>query len=353
MAQFEARSLTVRYGAAVALHDLDLAIAAGEIFVLLGGSGSGKTTLLRCIGGFLPASEGRLTLAGEDITAMPPHRRPVNTMFQSFALFPHMTVAGNVAFGLRGLARAEKAARVAELLALVSLPGFGARRVAELSGGQQQRVALARSLAPRPRLLLLDEPFSALDSGLREATRRECLSVLRHLGTTAILVTHDQDEALSCADRIGVLHGGRLAQVGTPADLYERPASRFVAGFLGAANLIEAVAGERHADGGTRLDFPGGPVRVAGHRDPGQRVVMALRPERLRLGAGAAGDNVLHGTVEAASYRGSALDVAVRLADGPVLRVSQPLDRGLLGVPLPGSAATVSWPPDAAVLLAE
>ena len=349
MAQFAARALTVRYGPAVALDHLDLDIASGEIFVLLGGSGSGKTTLLRCAGGFLLADGGTITLGGQDITRLPAHLRPVNTMFQSYALFPHMDVAANIAFGLRRqkLPKTEIAARVEELLNLVRLPGFGARRIGQLSGGQQQRVALARSIAPRPALLLLDEPLSALDRGLRDETRTDLVALLRRFGTTAILVTHDQEEALATADRIGVLHQGRLAQVGTPAEIYQRPANRYVASFLGSANLLEATAGA-----GGRLDIPGG---VALPADPpraeGTRLHLALRPERLRLVAHAEGPNHLCGVIESSIYRGMALDVLVRLPGGGALRVTQPLAEGLATIPEPGAAACVAWQPDCCILL--
>jgi len=346
LARFAAQGLTVRYGAIEALGGLDLEIDSGEIFVLLGGSGSGKTTLLRCAGGFIAPDAGRILLDDRDITALPPHARPVNTMFQSYALFPHMDVAGNIGFGLRAMPRAARRERVAELLDLVRLPGFGPRRVTELSGGQQQRVALARSLAPRPRLLLLDEPFSALDRALRDATRAEFLELLRQLGTTAILVTHDQDEALTSADRIGVLDHGRLAQIGTPAELYERPANRFVAAFLGAANLLDAVV--RGHEGATLvLDIPGGIVRALGCAPAGARVTLALRPERIRMHAG----NGVEGVVETATYRGSALDVVLRLPGDARLRASQPLVDGLITPPPPGSAAAVSWQPNAAIVL--
>ena len=235
--------LTVRYGQAVALDRLDLAVRRDELFVLLGASGSGKTTLLRALAGFVRPQAGRIVLDGADLSALPPHRRPVNTMFQSYALFPHMTVAANIGFGLRqrGMSRAAARARVDAMLALVRLEGFGMRRPGELSGGQQQRVALARSLAPAPALLLLDEPLSALDQGLRRDTRAELVRLRRSLGVSFVLVTHDQDEALEMADRIGIMQGGRLAQVGTPAQLYEQPADRFVAAFLGAANILPCV----------------------------------------------------------------------------------------------------------------
>ena len=245
--------LSVRYGDWLALNALDLAIGKGELFVLLGGSGSGKTTLLRTLAGFLQPSTGRIMLGGRDITALPPHRRPVNTMFQSYALFPHMSVAANVGFGLRrqGMRGADLAARVRELLALVQMEAFADRKPDALSGGQRQRVALARSLAPRPDLLLLDEPLSALDRGLREATRAELVRVQRQLGTTFVVVTHDQDEALSMASRIGLLEKGRLAQVGTPTEIYERPATRSVAAFMGGGEH-PAGAGDGPGCGGAR-----------------------------------------------------------------------------------------------------
>ncbi len=267
----EVAGLSVRYGDWLALDRLDLGIAQGELFVLLGGSGSGKTTLLRALAGFIPPAAGRVTLGGRDITALPPYRRPVNTMFQSYALFPHMSVASNIGFGLRrqGVPRAEIDRRVAELLALVRLEDFAARRPDALSGGQRQRVALARSLAPRPDLLLLDEPLSALDRGLREATRTELVRVQRQLGTTFVLVTHDQEEALSMATRIGLLEKGRLAQVGTPMEIYERPVSRSVAAFMGAANILPARGARTRRD---RVAEPGR-RRAGGHGGAARRPI--------------------------------------------------------------------------------
>ena len=347
----DVEGLTVRYGPATALDRLDLGIAAGEMFVLLGGSGSGKTTLLRALGGFIQPSAGRIVLGGQDITRLPPHRRPVNTTFQSYALFPHMNVADNVAFGLRrqGMARAEIASRVAALLDLVRLGEFAARRPDALSGGQRQRVALARALAPRPRLLLLDEPMSALDRGLREQTRRELLRVQRETGTTFVLVTHDQDEALSMATRIGLLHAGRLAQVGTPAEIYERPASRYVAAFMGAANILPGrVRGRR----------PAGDARPGRHRPGGGRRPCTL-PGRRRgprgAAAGAAADRAGH------RCRGEHARLArwptaptAGIASGPRGPAAQ--RRRAAGVPVrwptapcgllpPGSAGVVSWAP--------
>ncbi len=345
------RGLRVRYGATLALDGLDLDLASGEILVLLGASGSGKTTLLRVAGGFLTPEAGTIALDGRDITALPPHRRPVSTMFQSYALFPHLNVADNVGYGLRrqGLRGADLRARVEDLLELVRLDGFGERRIHALSGGQQQRVALVRALAPGPQLLLLDEPLSALDRGLREETRAELVSLLRRTGTTAVMVTHDQEEALAIGDRIGLLNHGRLEQIGPPAELYERPATRFVAGFLGAANLLTAVVRSADADRttltlacGTEVTGPGSAL------SPGATVTLGVRPERLRIGTGT---NRLGGVVEGVAYRGAALDLALRLGGGGVLRLSKPLADGLGPMPVSGDAVTVTWESGASMLL--
>ena len=357
MADLEIAGLTVRYGPAVALDRLDLTINSGEMFVRLGGSGSGKTTLLRALGGFIEPAAGRVVLAGQDITRLPPHRRPVNTTFQSYALFPHMNVADNIGFGLRrqGVARAAIATRVRELLDLVRLAEFAGRKPDALSGGQRQRVALARALAPRPRLLLLDEPLSALDRSLREQTRQELLRVQRETGTTFVLVTHDQDEALAMATRIGLLHQGRLAQVGTPANIYERPASRYVAAFMGAANILPGTIRTAAPDATLELDGIG-PAQAAGPAPaPGTAVHVALRPERLRIAPGAAnGTNIAPGTVTESAYRGGTIDHHVRLRGGAMLLVSQPLTDGMGAALLaPGSDVAVSWSPEACVLLPE
>jgi ABC-type Fe3+/spermidine/putrescine transport system ATPase subunit len=339
LADVEIAGLTVRYGPVTALAGLDLQIGSGEMFVLLGGSGSGKTTLLRALGGFIEPEAGRIVLNGQDITRLPPHKRPVNTTFQSYALFPHMTVTDNVAFGLRrqGASRVAIAQRVAELLELVRLTEFAGRKPDALSGGQRQRVALARALAPRPRLLLLDEPMSALDRGLREQTRQELLRVQRQTGTTFVLVTHDQDEALAMATRIGLLHDGRLAQVGTPAELYERPASRYVAGFMGNDNVLPARVLE--AEGAA----------------PCGRIWVAIRPERLRIEPDVqTGVNRACGTVAESAYFGDSADYGVRLASGAALQVTQPLSAGIgSGLLAPGTTVTVSWTADACVLLSE
>jgi spermidine/putrescine ABC transporter ATP-binding subunit len=346
------RGVTVRFGTTTALDRLDLDVHAGEMFVLLGGSGSGKTTLLRAIAGFIRPDAGSIVLDGVDLAPLPPHRRPVNTMFQSYALFPHLNVAANVAFGLRrqGRPQAAIAARVAEMLALVSLQGFETRKPHQLSGGQQQRVALARSLAPNPRLLLLDEPLSALDRNLRIETRQELARLQRQLGTTFILVTHDQEEALTLASRIGVMQDGRLAQVGTPAEVYERPVSRFVAEFLGAANILPARVRANLPDGAL-LELPGLDTTVqAGSVAPDGTTLLALRPERLRLDDTAA--NQVRGLLTERAYAGETLIHTVRLDDGTLVRVSEALRDGLRAGEKPvGAAVTVGWQPDACILL--
>jgi spermidine/putrescine ABC transporter ATP-binding subunit len=341
--------LTIRYGGTIVLERLNLDVRTGEFFVLLGASGSGKTTLLRAIAGLIHPDAGRIVLDGADLTREPPHRRPVNTIFQSYALFPHMNVAENIGFGLRrkGVSRAETARVVEQMLALVQLEGFGGRRVRQLSGGQQQRVALARGLAPNPKVLLLDEPLSALDRGLRQQTRVELAALQRQVGATFILVTHDQEEAFSLADRIGVMQGGKMAQIGSPAELYERPNSRFVAEFVGAANILPATL---LGDGAT-LDVGGAKVWAARAGVAPGSVLLALRPERLRLDDHSA-FNRLEGVLAAQSYSGETLMQSVRLTDGAELRVARSLHDGFGAVALPlGAAVTVCWHPDACILL--
>ena len=277
-------AVSKRFGEFAAVDQLSLEVFQGEFFALLGPSGCGKTTLLRLIAGFEQPSSGRVILDGVDLAPVPPHRRPVNMMFQSYALFPHLTVQGNIAFGLKqeGLPKSEIAARVADMLALVKLESFGRRKPHELSGGQCQRVALARSLVKRPRVLLLDEPMAALDKKLRAETQFELMDLRRRLELTFVIVTHDQSEAMTVADRIAVMDRGRLMQVATPVEIYEQPNSRWVADFIGSVNLFEGRAGEvAGVVEGTAV----GRLRVTGNVDaePNATVWVAVRPEKIRL----------------------------------------------------------------------
>jgi putrescine transport system ATP-binding protein len=277
-------ALSKSFGGFAAVDQLSLDIYQGEFFALLGPSGCGKTTLLRLIAGFEAPNQGRILLDGVEIGAVPPYRRPVNMMFQSYALFPHLNVEANIAFGLKqeGLPKAEIADRVGEMLALVRLENFGRRKPQELSGGQRQRVALARSLVKRPRILLLDEPMAALDKKLRGETQFELMELQRRLGLTFIIVTHDQSEAMTVADRIAVMDRGRLMQVAPPAEIYEQPNSRWVADFIGNINLFEGRVGDDGASvEGTALGRIGVAAKIAA--EPGATVWVAVRPEKIRL----------------------------------------------------------------------
>jgi putrescine transport system ATP-binding protein len=346
--------VTKRFGAMAAVDRLSLDIGQGEFFALLGPSGCGKTTLLRLLAGLENLSEGRILLDGEDIGSVPAYLRPVNMMFQNYALFPHLSVAGNIAFGLRQeqAGRAEIAERVAEMLALTRLQGFEKRRVGQLSGGQRQRVALARSLIKRPRLLLLDEPLAALDKKLRAETQSELMELQRKLGTTFIIVTHDQEEAMIVADRIAVMNQGRLIQVAKPADIYERPNSRWAADFIGEVTLIEG----RLVDG--VLQSAVGPLRVgAGHGAPSHATVwLALRPEKLRLNAErpAGEDNALAGTVHEIGYRGGLSIYQMRLADRSLMKVAVANTGAARGRTFAvNELVWLSWPAEAGVVLTQ
>ncbi len=285
MALLEIIAASKSFAGAAAVDNVSLGVEAGEFFALLGPSGCGKTTLLRMIAGFETPDSGRIVIDGTDMTDMPPYRRPVNMMFQSYALFPHLDVARNVAFGLRqeGMERRRREARVAEMLALVQMTEYARRRPHELSGGQKQRVALARALAKMPKLLLLDEPLAALDRKLREETRLELTGIQERVGTTFLVVTHDQDEALGMASRIAVMNLGRLVQTGAPAEIYERPNSRFVADFVGKVNLFEGEVGA--GPDGLWLAVADLPLPIPLPRScelrPGMRAMLALRPEKL------------------------------------------------------------------------
>jgi putrescine transport system ATP-binding protein len=349
--------VTKRFGAVTALDDVSLTIRQGEFFCLVGPSGCGKSTLLRLLAGLEEPDGGRVLLDARDLAGTPAHRRPVNMMFQSYALFPHMNVAANVGYGLKhsGLPKAEIASRVADLLRLVRLDEFGARYPAQLSGGQRQRVALARALARRPRVLLLDEPLGALDRRLREATQGELKALQARLGTTFIMVTHDQGEAMSLADRIAVLDRGRPLQVGPPRELYDRPANRFVAEFLGDVNLLEgrvlACQGcER------RVELQGGAVVAATAPDeesftPGEAVALAIRPEALQLEPRSVGPaaNALDGEVVEMGFLGPTTSLTVRLQAGPIVRVLAVSAR--VGEVAAGALVTLRFAPSAAAIL--
>jgi putrescine transport system ATP-binding protein len=321
LVQFE--MVSKRFGGFLAVDNVQLGIYEREFFALLGPSGCGKTTLLRMLAGFERPTEGRIVLDGEDIADVPPHRRPVNMMFQSYALFPHLTVERNIAFGLRQdrLPRSAIAARVNEMLALVKLDGLGDRKPHQLSGGQRQRVALARALAKRPRVLLLDEPLSALDRKLREDTRFELMDLQEKTGLTFVVVTHDQEEAMTVADRIGVMNGGRLAQVATPSEIYEQPNSRWVADFIGDINLIEGRVASSGLGQMVIESVAGGPVLVNHHPDVagGTHVWVALRPEKIRLETQrppADDENCFAGTVADIGYLGGLSVYKVKLDNG-------------------------------------
>ena len=314
--------VTKRFGEVLAADAIDLDLAPGEFFALLGPSGCGKTTLMRMLAGFETPDQGRILLDGADIAGLPPHKRPSSMMFQTYALFPHLSVAQNIGFGLKqqGWDKARAAARVAQMLALVRLEGLERRRPHQLSGGQKQRVALARALAVEPKIVLLDEPLAALDRKLRGETQLELKAIQRSLGVTFMIVTHDQDEAMVVADRMAVMNAGRIVQVGVPREIYEAPASRFVAEFIGEANLFP--------DGGGFI---------------------LVRPERMAIAAKAS-PGALAGRIAEVAYFGDRIGYVVKTEAGKPLRVTRPA-----GGPGPvlavGDAAFVSWPPDAAVSL--
>ena len=320
------------FGDFKAVNDVSLKIYKGEIFCLLGASGCGKTTLLRMLGGFETPTAGKILIDGEDMTDVPPYERPVNMMFQSYALFPHMNVEQNVAFGLKQdrLPKKEIKERVATMLDLVKMSDFAKRKPHQLSGGQRQRVALARSLVKRPKLLLLDEPLGALDKKLREHTQFELISLQGKLGVTFVVVTHDQEEAMTLASRIGVMNHGEIVQAGTPSEIYEFPSSKFVADFVGSVNIFEGKLIEDEPDyvriGSTEL---GGTIYVShGISAPPDAIVWAaVRPEKIFMSTAppqSAADNVVRGTVQDIAYLGDLSIYLVRLPTGKVVRVTQP-----------------------------
>ncbi len=324
----EFRNVTKRYGAVTAVDQLSLSIFEREFFALLGPSGCGKTTLMRMLAGFEEISSGAIYLAGEDLSGVPPYRRPVNMMFQSYALFPHMSVANNIAFGLKqeGMAKGEITDRVAAMLALVKMQDFGSRKPDQLSGGQRQRVALARSLAKQPKLLLLDEPLGALDRKLREETQFELVDLQEKLGITFMIVTHDQEEAMTVADRIAVMNAGKLVQVAPPVEMYERPTNRYVADFLGDINLIAGRV-KSQSKGVVTLETPAG-QRLRANDDGvdlgNGNVWFATRPEKLAISRAkpAAKLNALEGEVWDIAYLGGQTTYKVRLDSGEMVKVA-------------------------------
>jgi len=322
------------FGGFHAVDGVSLDIAAGEFFALLGPSGCGKTTLLRMLAGFETPDKGRILLGGKDVAQALPHERPINMMFQNYALFPHLSVRDNIAFGLKraGMARGDIDSRVAEMVALVRLEGLEKRKPDQLSGGQKQRVALARSLARRPEMLLLDEPLAALDKKLRENTQAELMELQRRLGMTFIIVTHDQDEAMTMANRIGVMSAGRLVQVASPRELYETPCSRWIAEFVGDINLFDGQIESRNNDRLTISTGSAGTVVVAKPRDAIAKtsVSVAIRPEKVKLSRGdpaaesgsAPTINRLEGVVTDVSYLGGSTTYRLKLETGAHLRSS-------------------------------
>jgi spermidine/putrescine transport system ATP-binding protein len=355
------KQVTKRFGDTVAVDDISLDIAQGSFFAMLGPSGCGKTTTLRMIGGFEGPSAGTIELAGREVTHKPPYQRDVNTVFQSYALFPHLTIERNVAFGLqrKKVPKAELRQRVAEALELVELQGYGNRKPAQLSGGQQQRVALARAIVNRPRALLLDEPLGALDLKLRKQLQLELSRIQREVGITFVHVTHDQEEAMSMADTIAVMNQGRIEQLGAPEELYERPATAFVAGFLGACNLLDGELVARASDvvelvtpEGARLRVP--TDRVNGHDAAAVRV--GVRPEKLRLvpAGSSEGDlNVLRGTVTDASFLGVLTQYIVRTTSGhEMTAIAQNDGAHDLTTIGPGREVDVAWSPDHSFVVA-
>jgi putative spermidine/putrescine transport system ATP-binding protein len=352
MARLELEGLSKTYGDVHAVAGIDLDIAQGELVVLLGPSGCGKTTTLRMVAGFVAPSAGAIRLGGRDITQRPPWKRDTGLVFQSYALFPHMTAAENVAFGLRmrKLPEAKIAAKLAEVLRLVRLEGLAGRLPRELSGGQQQRVALARALVIEPLVLLLDEPLSNLDAKLRAEVRVEIRDLQRKLGLTTVMVTHDQEEALTMADRLVVMSHGRVQQIGTQRELYERPANAFVAGFLGRTNFLH---GRVEAPGLFRSESGLGIRCSDGAARDGR--TLALRPERLTIGAAdavTAADNSFPGTVEFASYLGGVLEYHVRLTPADRLLVQTPNKQGDHAHAV-GDRVHLQWPAQASLVLAD
>ena len=349
----EARGISKVFpGGVKALDDVSVTIRENEFFTLLGPSGCGKTTLLRLIAGFEFPSAGEILLHGQDIAHLPPDRRPVNTVFQHYALFPHMTVAENVGFGLRmqGRPKDEIDRAVDQALALVKMADYGARRPSQLSGGQQQRVAFARAIAPRPQVLLLDEPLSALDLKLRQAMRSELKTLQRETGITFIFVTHDQEEALTMSDRIAVMSAGKIQQIGAPLDIYESPVNHFVADFIGDSNFIEGAIDTIKGDAAV-VKTPDGiaiAARMNGPHKAGDRIAVALRPEKILLGAGK-----LKGEVREAVYLGTSTSYVIALGRTVTLSVREANDLSGKARFAVGDTVKLDIPAGAARMLAD
>ncbi len=351
----QTRQLVKRFDAVVAVDEVSLSIRKGEIFALLGSSGCGKSTLLRMLAGFEKPSSGSVILNGVDIASFPPYERPINMMFQSYALFPHLNVWDNIAFGLKreGMARAQIEARVREMLKLVQLEEFAQRKPHQLSGGQQQRVALARSLAKKPELLLLDEPLGALDKKLRERTQFELVNIIESVGVTCVMVTHDQEEAMTMASRIAVMSRGRVLQVGTPKEVYESPNCRFVADFIGSINLFE---GRLTANKPNRCEVttPQGVVRVGKGigGSVGMPLAVAVRPEKIQIAKASpetrpdVSCNLFSGSVREIAYFGSYSTYIVEMADGHQVKITSTnttrADEGHV-VDAPAIASDITW----------
>ncbi len=352
----DVRNAVKRYGSFTALKEVSLSIKDNEFFTLLGPSGCGKTTLLRMIAGFEDVSHGSIHLYGQEIENLPPNQRPVNTVFQSYALFPHLNVLDNVAFGveMKGASQSEARSKARQMLELVQLSDFSARKPSQLSGGQQQRVALARALAPQPKVLLLDEPLSALDLKLRKAMQLELKHLQRETGITFIFVTHDQEEALTMSDRIAVMSAGELQQLGTPREIYESPRNVFVADFIGETNLLTVVVKEIR-DGNAICQLDGGHElhcnEVAGI-GVGSSVHLSLRPERVFISDKPRESKSLQGKVSENIFIGTDITTIVNLTDGPTFTVrTSNSDRGSKGIFEPGSDVYVNMEPGAARLL--
>jgi putrescine transport system ATP-binding protein len=355
-------NVTKRFGDFVAVDNLTLDIYEREFFSLLGPSGCGKTTLMRMLAGFEQPTSGRILLQGKDLSGTPPYKRPTNMMFQSYALFPHMTVEKNIAFGLEqdNLPKGEIDARVQEMLKLVKLEQFAKRKPNQLSGGQRQRVALARSLAKRPKVLLLDEPLGALDRKLREETQFELMDIQTKLGLTFLIVTHDQEEAMTVSDRIAVMDKGILVQVATPAEIYEAPNSRYVADFIGDINILEGKVTSKEAGASgelVKVDCDGVAIAVDQSCDAnsGDSVAFAIRPEKVRISQtqpDATQVNALHGEVWDIGYLGDFSVFIVKLDDGRMFRAAQANVSRLVDRPITfGDMVWLSWPADAGLVL--